>query len=294
MSFNPSANPGRIVWMGGIIKPYMTETFIVTAFLKMGHRPVLVKLGKRKKITEPPGYCFVHFASEEEAKKVLKELNGKLIPNSVPPAKFFLSTVGVKNLLPSYNVWLYDLSPDVDDNILQKTFSSRYKTVTQAKVILDLTGYSKGIAHIKFSSEDEQKHCLNHMNGFKGLGTRPLKVSSSLNSQPNVGKKDIPYIVSGSGNSSSQNSAYGFEKSYWNKYAAWQNSFRDPVHYNFATEMATINIIETSVQKEDDMDLIEHNTKLDIDSWNRELIQRDYNLWDAVECSKWLPVNILD
>lgn len=38
----------------------------------------------------------------------------------------------------------------------------------------------------------------------------------------------------------------------------------------------------------------EHNTKLDVDNSNRELTQRDYNLWDALECSKWMPVECYD
>lgn len=47
-------------------------------------------------------------------------------------------------------------------------------------VVLDNAGYSKGYGFIRFGSEEEQKHCLNNMNGFPGLGSKPIKVSSVI------------------------------------------------------------------------------------------------------------------
>ena len=47
-------------------------------------------------------------------------------------------------------------------------------------VVLDNAGYSKGYGFIRFGNEEEQKHCLNNMNGFPGLGSKPIKVSSVL------------------------------------------------------------------------------------------------------------------
>jgi hypothetical protein len=38
----------------------------------------------------------------------------------------------------------------------------------------------------------------------------------------------------------------------------------------------------------------EHNIPLDVEKMNRELIDRDYNFWDALESSKWLPVEGLE
>jgi hypothetical protein len=38
----------------------------------------------------------------------------------------------------------------------------------------------------------------------------------------------------------------------------------------------------------------EHNIPLDVDKMNWELIERDYNVWDALESSKWLPVEGLE
>jgi hypothetical protein len=38
----------------------------------------------------------------------------------------------------------------------------------------------------------------------------------------------------------------------------------------------------------------EHNIPLDVEKLNWELIERDYNVWDALESSKWLPVEGLE
>lgn len=43
-------------------------------------------------------------------------------------------------------------------------------------VILDARGVSKGYGFLRFSNEDEQKHCLKNMGGSLGLGCRPIRV----------------------------------------------------------------------------------------------------------------------
>ncbi|RZF33687.1 hypothetical protein LSTR_LSTR007065 [Laodelphax striatellus] len=288
MSSNAITN--KDLWMGGITKPYMNEIFILAAFMKMGQKPLSVKFNKKKRSGEPPGFCHIRFATEGEVKKALIEMNGKLIPNSVPPARFHLSTSGVgKIAIPKYSLWLTDLSLDVDDSTLLKAFTQRFRSVVSAKIIVDMTGFSKGIGHVQFTNEDDHKNCLKTMNGFRGLGSKPLKISSSL-------PLALSQASSSSGSSgnkgASQGSSHHVERSYWQNYAAWQNSDRDSTHSNYAAELTTLNIIDTVVERGDDLELIEHNTKVDVDSWNKEMIQRDYNLWDALECSKWLPLNM--
>ncbi|CAH2007771.1 unnamed protein product [Acanthoscelides obtectus] len=44
----------------------------------------------------------------------------------------------------------------------------------------------------------------------------------------------------------------------------------------------------------DDLDLIEHTISLDVDKMNREKIDADCHLWDALESSKWLPMETLE
>lgn len=39
---------------------------------------------------------------------------------------------------------------------------------------------------------------------------------------------------------------------------------------------------------------IEHSIPIDIDKVNREIIEQDYNLWDALESSKWIPCDTIE
>ncbi|XP_008181741.1 tRNA selenocysteine 1-associated protein 1-like [Acyrthosiphon pisum] len=153
----------------------MTERFITRAFHKMGEYPNNVKLIRNTNTGEISGYAFVDFY---DSVSVMHKLNGKYIPNTNPPVKFKLNHAGKSTSINrEFSVWLGILGPGVDDYQLYKTFACRYPSIRTAKVVLDRSGLSKGYGFIFFGSEEEQKHCLNNMNGFPGLGSKPIKVN---------------------------------------------------------------------------------------------------------------------
>lgn len=43
-------------------------------------------------------------------------------------------------------------------------------------MILDNSGFSKGYGFVRFGNDEEQKNALRTMNGFVGLGMKPLKI----------------------------------------------------------------------------------------------------------------------
>ena len=47
------------------------------------------------------------------------------------------------------------------------------------------TGLSRGYAFVRFSSEDEHKDALMHMNGFNGMANKPIRVSLAVPRKPN-------------------------------------------------------------------------------------------------------------
>lgn len=55
-----------------------------------------------------------------------------------------------------------------------------YKNNVIFLVILDSSGYSKGYGFVRFGNEDEQRNALFAMNGYTGLGTKPLKICSAV------------------------------------------------------------------------------------------------------------------
>ncbi|XP_063609517.1 tRNA selenocysteine 1-associated protein 1-like [Penaeus indicus] len=202
--------------------------------------------------------------------------------NFQQPVRFKLnhSSTRGNNTDKEYSLWVGDLTPDVDDFALYKTFGSRYNSIKTAKVIYDPNGQSKGFAFVRFYSEDEYKDALTHMNGFKGLGQKPLKVSYA------VPKKQHYPGMNHMGGDYSQ-----YYEQYWNNYAAWQNygTYYDPYSssygdYNTGLEGGTGDAKDTS---KEDFEPVEWNVPIDVDKANSEYIERSEELWQAIEKARW-------
>ncbi|CAH1365433.1 hypothetical protein MTP99_001696 [Tenebrio molitor] len=290
------------LWMGSL-EPYMTETFIISAFRKMGENPLNVKVMRNKFTGEAAGYCFVHFATDEEAIDAMHKLNGKPIPGTSPVVRFRLnnaSNTGRTLLDREFSVWVGDLSPDVDDYNLYRVFSSKYNTIKTAKVILDTSGFSKGYGFVRFGSEDEMKDSLTTMNGYVGLGTKALKICNAV-------PKPKGALTTGTSSATSATSTYTTAatdytqyydpSTYWQNYANWQTGYYDQGDGTTGHEAyhhADMSNVVMEKKEEDLLELIDHSLPLDVDKINRERIEQDCNLWDALESSKWLPCEALE
>lgn len=42
------------------------------------------------------------------------------------------------------------------------------------------------------------------------------------------------------------------------------------------------------------LNILDYKKSIDIDALNKDLVSQDYNLWDALESSKWLPLDTLE
>lgn len=265
----------------------------------------------RNKFTgEPAGYCFVHFGNDEEAIDAMHKLNGKPIPGTNPIVRFRLnnaSNTGRTALDREFSVWVGDLSPDVDDYNLYRAFASKYNTIKTAKVILDSSGFSKGYGFVRFGSEDEQKDSLTAMNGYVGLGTKALKICNAV-PKPKGPPTTPPSTTSSSTTAAATYSAaqdytqYYDPTAYWGNYASWQG------YYDQTGDMSQIASTEMMYQHvdvanngqeylqehEDELELIEHTVPIDVEKLNKEMMDQDAGLWDALENSKWLPCQALE
>lgn len=59
----------------------------------------------------------------------------------------------------------------------QSTKQTKFLTHMCVAPKIDSSGFSKNYGFVRFGSEDEQKSALYEMNGFVGLGSKPLKVN---------------------------------------------------------------------------------------------------------------------
>ncbi|XP_055839958.1 tRNA selenocysteine 1-associated protein 1 [Episyrphus balteatus] len=334
------------LWMGSL-ETYMTENFVIAAFRKMGEEPTTVRLMRNKYTGEPAGYCFVNFATDDLAMDAMHKLNGKPIPGTNPIVRFRLNSASNSYKMPGndreFSVWVGDLSSDVDDYSLYKVFSSKYTSIKTAKVILDSSGFSKGYGFVRFGIEDEQKSALYEMNGYIGLGCKPLKICNAV-PKPKSDTPTTEYMPSGYGTSSAPTTTpaapstnytqqYYDPSTYWQGYNAWQGYYDQQTattdasaYYQQAMQQqqsshadpqtlaqhaeawsAQRNSYEQQQQQQqhahaqhqhhdhdDDLALVDHKFNLDVDKMNRESMDNDRNLYDALESSKWLPIEQLE
>ncbi|XP_076044446.1 tRNA selenocysteine 1-associated protein 1-like isoform X2 [Oratosquilla oratoria] len=228
------------LWMGDLAD-YMDENFILGAFRALGEDSVL----------------------------------------NVKPIRFKLNHSSTRGSTQDreYSLWVGDLTPDVDDFALYKTFGTRYNTIKTAKVIYDQQGQSKGFAFVRFSSEDEYKDALTHMNGYKGLGQRPLKVSYAV-------PKKSHYTTMNHMGGGDYNQYY---EQYWNNYAAWQNygSYYDPYSGSYGGYGCVAGVEEEKENNKEEFEPVEWNTPINVDQANKDYLRRSEEFWSAMERSRW-------
>lgn len=171
---------GSTLWMGDL-EPEMDEAFVATAFLLVNEPVAAVRIIKNRLTGDPAGYCFVEFNDEEQAQRALLRLNGKPIPGNLnPPRRFKLNPSVKPEPGEEYSVFVGDLTDDVDDYDLYKTFKDRYPSTKGAKVVLESNGESRGFGFVRFSNNFEQMAALKDMQFHSGLGSRPIRVSSAM------------------------------------------------------------------------------------------------------------------
>ncbi|XP_013137287.1 PREDICTED: tRNA selenocysteine 1-associated protein 1 [Papilio polytes] len=291
------------LWMGSL-EPNMTESFIMAAFHRMGQRPLAVKVMRNKFSGEPAGYAFVHFQTDEEAIDAMHKLNGKPIPGTFPVVRFRLNTASREarsNLQQEreFSVWVGDLSPDVDDYSLYRVFASKYSSIKTAKVILDGTGYTKGYGFVRFGNEEEQRNALYAMNGYTGLGSKPLKICTAVPKPKGVTNTQNSTTTVASNNSynggSQEYSQYYDPSAYWQNYSAWSGYYGQSEQSTAAVATPVAEPVQAVVKAQnDELALVEHKKAVDIDQMNQEFVDPELSLWDALESSQWFPNEVIE
>ena len=149
------------LWMSDI-EPWMNEEIIMKSFKAYGFQPTSVKMIKDRKLNKIRNYCFINFDNIIEANRTLIQLNGKNLPNS--NIKFKLNWANL-NSRENPNVYVGNLSTEIDDIELYSLFKERYPSVHHASIITD-KGISKGFGFVHFLEKKDYEKCLKEMDGF--------------------------------------------------------------------------------------------------------------------------------
>jgi len=300
--------------MGGLAD-YMTEKFLREGFSSLGETDVeRVEIVKNKFTGKPAGYGFVYFDTDASALMAMHKLNGKTIPNSQPPIRFQLnhSSAQASGNNPfsdrEYSIWVTDLPEACTDQLLMRTFATRFDSIKTARVQTDSSHGKKPYGFVRFTDQDEQRDALIHMNGFRGMGEKPIKVSMAI-PKKKPGKEDEIGSRGGGGQYS-----YYYE-SYWADQAAWGNYASLPgggghrgagaghahgegqgkqflaTARNNAGNSDSYHEPHNDDWLEDEEDedrIIEWDIPVNVDAMNKEFMDRSVEAWEGIERDRWL------
>ena len=128
------------------------------------------------------GYGFLEFENRAQAEEALKNLNGKPLPRSNKTFKLNWASYNTnKNNAQNpneFSIYVCELDASVTNDILRDFFKEKYKSVIDAKIIIDpSTKISKGYGFVKFSDKSESERAINEMNG-KSIKGKPMKTGN--------------------------------------------------------------------------------------------------------------------
>lgn len=141
---------------------------------------VTIKVIRNRHSGVSEGYGFVEFYSHASAEKALQNFSGHVMPNTDRAFKLNWASYSMgekrSELASDHSIFVGDLAVDVTDDMLLDLFSSKYRSVKGAKVIIDAnTGRSRGYGFVRFGDDNDKTHAMTEMNGVY-CSTRPIRV----------------------------------------------------------------------------------------------------------------------
>lgn len=123
-------------------------------------------------------YAFIEFNESEDAEKALNSLNGKDVNGSDIKVNWAYQSAAIAGGStpeePSYNIFVGDLSSEVNDEALKKAFT-KFGSLKQAHVMWDMqTSRSRGYGFVTFGKQEDAENALQSMNG-EWLGGRAIR-----------------------------------------------------------------------------------------------------------------------
>lgn len=190
--FNPASatNGGReisrkVLYVGGLPKT-VNEDALSEKFSASG--PVFSVKVLNDKNKHGFNYAFIEFVDEPSAAAALLQFNGTSLENSVLCINYayqsstFNASQNPEDL--TYNIFVGDLSPEVDDEALQRFFSV-FESLKQAHVMWDMqTSRSRGYGFVTFTNLSDAEMALQTMNG-KILNGRAIRCNWASHKQQN-------------------------------------------------------------------------------------------------------------
>ena len=158
--------------------------YVIINFIIIDIKVKKVKIIRDKLSGNPMGYGFLEFETKEQANEALETLNGKLLPKTENKS-FKLNWASYKTSKSmsqnpnEFSIYVSELDPSVNEEILTNFFKEKYKSVINSKIIVDpSTKISKGYGFVKFSDKAESEKAISEMNG-QALNGKTMKTGTA-------------------------------------------------------------------------------------------------------------------
>ncbi|OCF37765.1 nucleolysin TIA-1/TIAR [Kwoniella heveanensis CBS 569] len=121
-------------------------------------------------------YGFVEYADLRSAEQAIATLNGRKIFDAEVRVNWAHQGGNKEDTQHHYHVFVGDLSPEVNDEVLGKAFGA-FGSMSEARVMWDMnSGKSRGYGFLSFREKADAEQAINTMNG-EWLGTRAIRVN---------------------------------------------------------------------------------------------------------------------
>lgn len=174
---SPAEAPRRAHLYVGNLSPRVTEYMLTEIFAVAGPVQHVKIIPDRNYQHGGLNYGFVEYMDMRAAETALQTLNGrKIFDTEIRVNWAYQGQQNKEDTTGHYHVFVGDLSPEVNDEVLAKAFSA-FGTMSDARVMWDMnSGKSRGYGFLAFRDKTDAEQAIATMNG-EWLGSRAIRVN---------------------------------------------------------------------------------------------------------------------
>lgn len=174
---SPAEAPRRAHLYVGNLSPRVTEYMLTEIFAVAGPVQHVKIIPDRNYQHGGLNYGFVEYMDMRAAETALQTLNGrKIFDTEIRVNWAYQGSQNKEDTTAHYHVFVGDLSPEVNDEVLAKAFSA-FGTLSDARVMWDMnSGKSRGYGFLAFRDKTDAEQAIATMNG-EWLGSRAIRVN---------------------------------------------------------------------------------------------------------------------
>lgn len=161
----------------GNLSPRVTD-FMLTEIFAVAGTVVSAKIVQDRNFTHGGmNYGFVEYADMRAAEQAIQTLNGrKLFDTDIRVNWAYQGNANKEDTQHHFHVFVGDLSPEVNDEVLNKAFGA-FGSLSEARVMWDMnSGKSRGYGFLSFRERADADQAIATMNG-EWLGSRAIRVN---------------------------------------------------------------------------------------------------------------------